>query len=163
VSKLSELSQKWIAIISSEAEESFMERNADRLVCFDTTGIVGVVESYFRLEGLPESVQNDFTPATICKAMEQAVVVLLRRGSLDSFVRVTPLPEIAQAQLDRMAGITKPPVDSATEAREAQTAAIAECARDYRSIEGGQFKRKWMDLPERRSIYDAAIAAGRIA
>src|ERR1700730_18012139 len=145
MSKLSELDQQWIGIISSEAEELFMERNADLLVCFDTPDVVGAVESYFRLEGLPESVLNDFMPATICRAMEECFVTLLRRGALDLFVRVSPLPPMAQNQLDQISGTQKKVADPAVEARALQAAAIEECVTDFKCrLDSRTFKTKYL-------------------
>lgn len=149
-------------IVSSESAELFETRWPNLLVCFSVGDIFSTLGDYFRVEGLPQEVQGDFSCATLCKATEDAFLTLLNRGALDAFVRVTPLPPAAQEELDRMAGIMNPITDTAADAREVQRAAVAECARDYRSLEGSQFKQKWMNLIGPRSVYDAAICAGVI-
>jgi hypothetical protein len=161
--KLSELDKKWIAIISSEAESLFMETYANALAVFDTPSVVKAVEAFYKLEGFPEAVLEDFNPATICRSMSEVFTTLLGRGALDEFVRIDPTPE-AQTELDRMAGIEKQVVDHVAEARASQNADIDECAADFRGrIDSRAFRNKWMTgEPTRRAIYESAIAAGRI-
>lgn len=162
--QLAAIDGRWRQIISSEAEECFTAKYADLLVCFDTTELVGAIKSYFELDGLPDYVANDFSVPTICRAMEQAFLTLLQRSALDSFVRLSPLPEAAQEQLDQMAGIKKQVSDPAADARATRQLAVDACVKAYHGgMMSQQFKSVYLTgLPAMREIYEASIASGRI-
>lgn len=144
------------SVISSEAAELFETRWANLLSCTDAGRVYSAVASYFTIEGLPQFVRDDFSILTLCKATEDAFLTLLKRGALDDHMKVVPLPPLAQAELDKLAGVA-PVVTLVADPREAQAAAIAQCVEDFRSLDSRAFKSKWMDRPSQRAVYEKAI------
>jgi hypothetical protein len=160
--KLADLDRQFIAAISADAETDFQATYPDLLACFDTKGVVGLIEKEIRVNGFPQDVLNNFLPTTLVALLSKTFVALLKRGCFDQFVRVSPLPAAAQAQLDKMAGVAPVEADPEVEEENAQRAAIEECVNDYRRMDSRGFKTKWMLLPERRSVYEQAVASGRV-
>jgi len=161
---ISETGPKLKEVIAIESADLFESRHPNLLVCFDTGRVFTAIASYFQIEGLPQLVADDFSCPTLCKATEDAFLTLLKRGALDEFVRVHPLPEAAQAELDKMAGVASPVNDPVVDARVAQAASVDECVADFRGkLDSRSFRSKWLSGdPTRRAIYEGAIAAGRI-
>jgi hypothetical protein len=151
-----------IEIISDRAAKVFESRYPNLLVCFSVGDVFSALASYFRVEGLPQD--SEFNVPNLVKATESGFLELLRRGAFDPFVKVTPLPEAAQVELDRMAGISPKAVDPRAESRASQAFAFDECISDFRGrLDSRAFRNKWLaGDPARRAIYENVIAAGRI-
>jgi hypothetical protein len=160
--KMESLDSKWRGIISSEGAELFESRYPNLLVCYDVGAVFTAIGSYFRLEGLPESVTEDFSPDTIAKATADAFLILLNRGALDGFLRMDPIPQAAQDELNKMSGIAPAITDLKAVALIAQNSKIDECAADFKKLNSRSFKMHWMTSPERQAIFESACAAGRI-
>jgi hypothetical protein len=162
--KITEMGPKLKGIIATESAELFETRWPNLLSCFSAGDVFYAIGSYLQIEGLPQEVRDDYSCATVCKATEDAFVTLLKRGALDGFVRVNPLPPAAQNELDTMCGIAKPAANPAAEARASQMSSIDECVTDFRGrLDSRAFKNKWMTGdPARKEIYESAIAAGRV-
>jgi hypothetical protein len=161
---ITEVGPKLKEVIAIESADLFESRWPNLLVCFSTGDVFSAIASYLRIEGLPQSVKDDFSCPTLCKATEGAFLTLLKRGALDEFVRVNPLPPAAQAELDAMSGVINTIVDPAVEARASQIEALDEVVSDFRGgLNSRDFRNKWMaGEPTRRTVYEAAIASGRI-
>lgn len=163
---LKELNVQWRKITSDESLEMFEKRYPNVLAMFDAQAVYSAIASFINIEGLPEDVKADFSEISLCKFTEQAFLTLLKRGVLDQFLafkRDDQLPPEVEKELDKMeisAGFkTAPPV---VDPNAAHNAALDQCVKDYRSMDGAHFKMKYMNLPSQRAIFDAAIAAGRI-
>jgi hypothetical protein len=160
--KIEETAPNFKSIIATEAAETFELRWPSLLVCFSVSDVFFTIGEYFKLEGLPKEVRDDYSIAKLVAATESAFLELLKRGALRDFVRVSPLPEPAQAELDKMAGVGAPEIDPILEAREAEAAAIATCVEDYRRLDGRSFKSRYLSTPAGRQIYETAISQGKI-
>lgn len=151
-----------------QALREFEERFANVLACFQAKEVYQAMTSLALLEhgGLPQNVLADLNNGNTqshMKFMSQVFLKLLHRGALHGFQVIDPITVEADRELDDMeveAGEKSAPPKKDPKA--AQVTAIDECAADYRSMDGAHFKMKWMDLPARRQVYEAACAAGRI-
>lgn len=162
--KITEIGPKLKGIIAEESAELFESRWPNLLACFSVGDVFSAIASYLRIEGLSQEMQDDFSCPTVCKATEDAFLALLRRGALDEFVRVNPLPPAAQQELDNMSGVAPVLVDPVVEARTAQAKALDECVLDFRGrLDSRSFRTKWLSgSAERRAIYESACASNRI-
>src|SRR5579864_2558380 len=114
--KITEVGPKLKSVISEESAELFETRWPNLLACFSAGDVFRAIGSYLQIEGLPQEVLDDYSCATICKATQDAFIILLTRGALDEFVAVNPLPPAAQQELDLMSGIAMPAANPAIEA-----------------------------------------------
>src|SRR4029077_20802794 len=126
---------KWRQIFAEESAECFESRYPNLLACFDVGRVFNAIGNVLKIDGLPDFVREDYSIETIVKATEEAFLALLKRGALDGFIRVTPLPEAAQKELDSMAGIAPVEVDPEVEQRNSQRAALDEVVSDYRKLD----------------------------
>src|SRR5258706_11455163 len=113
--KITEIGPKLKEVIATESAELFETRWPNLLACFSAGDVFYAIGSYLQIEGLPTEVRDDYSCNTVCKCTEDAFVTLLKRGALDEFVRVNPLPPAAQQELDRMSGIANPAADPVVE------------------------------------------------
>jgi hypothetical protein len=144
------------ALASKVAAQEFSEDFADILTCYPKEKTNNALLGYFATTHRGD---QPIEYAELCAAF----IDLVDRGVLKPEFR-SDLADEQMAELrKRFAPQTIAAVPSATATPPAPPPdPIAECVSDYRTLDGSSFKRKWMSLPDRRHVYETAIAAGRI-
>jgi hypothetical protein len=155
--KMSQQKYTGAALGSKIAAQEWAEDYADLLTCFNAEQ---VNKSLLGLFGTTHRGDQPIEYSDLCIAF----VDLLDRKVL--------IPEfssgIANEELLEMRKRFAPKTVSPAVPSEPATAQVpapdptAECVKDFKTLPGAEFKRKWMSLPDRRRVYEAAIAAGRI-
>ena len=166
IKKMSEYNISEISFLSRSALEVFEQRACNLMATFDADAVYNAIASLMRLEGIPEDVKANFCLDSLLLVTQRAFLTLLNRGGLDSLVRFPVGPDsLAQQELDAMNLAVNG--NSIPDATGDSTLAfvpnpIDQCVTDFRDLRSHEFKQKWMNNPERRAIYDAAINQGAI-
>jgi len=142
-------------IVADRAASFFEQRFRNLLVCFDAGSVFSAIASFLRLQE-PLNEEN-FTVPAVVERTEEAFRQLLQRGALNQFQRIpSPIPELAQKELDTLFGATEEDVEDEQSALVSQhQVQVEQCAKDWRALPTADFKRKWPARDHESTIQEA--------
>lgn len=138
------------ALASKVAAQEWAKDFADLLCCFNTEQ---VNKSLFGLFATTHRGDQPILYSELCEAL----VDLIDRGVI---APEFPISGVAAEELEELRAQVAPQSVPSSAPTAPASDPIAECVSDWRTLDSTHFKLKWMG--QRRSVYEAAIAAGRI-